>query len=132
MTQDMSLFKQVSDIMGDKFTFVANPVQVNGAVPDSKYAPAIREFMSLWSAKYGDRDPGYGAKGWEAMMIVAEAARRASTLDGTGIRDAIEKVDGFVSVAGVYSYGNGNNYGHSQNAYSVGTIPKGAALRVVK
>lgn len=132
MTQDMSLFKQVSDIMGDKFTFVANPVQVSAVVPDSKYAASIKEFMALWTAKYADRDPGYGAKGWEAMMIVAEAARKAKTLDGAGLRDAIEGIDGFVNVAGIYSFGNGNNYGHSQNSYSIGTIPKGAAMRVVK
>jgi branched-chain amino acid transport system substrate-binding protein len=131
MTQDMSLFPQVAKILGDKFSFVALPTEIYSELPAGEVRDAVAKFNPLWEAKFEGRDPGYGGRGWDAVMLVSEAAKRAKSIDGPAIRDALDTIDGYAGTSGVYSYTDNNHYGVKQNPYYIGIIADGK-LKVVK
>jgi branched-chain amino acid transport system substrate-binding protein len=131
MTQDMSLFPQVADIMGEKFSFVALPTEVFSELPAGKVREAVAEFIPLWEAKFKDRDPGYGGRGWDAVLLIAEAAKRAKGVDGKSVRDGLNMISDYNGTSGVYSYANNNRYGVKENPYYIGVI-SGGKVKIVK
>lgn len=131
MTQDMSLFPQVAEILGTKFSFVALPTEVYNELPQGKVRDEVARFNPLWEAKFKGRDPGYGGRGWDAVMLVAEASAQAKSVEGKAIRDALNKIDGFVGTSGIYSYVSPDHYGVKQNPYYIGVID-GGKLKIVK
>lgn len=131
MTQDMSLFNQVAAILGTKFSFVALPSELYAELPQGKIRDVVGEFIPLWDAKFKDRDPGYGGRGWDAVMLAAEASRRAKSADGKGLRDALDTIDEYVGTSGIYSYTGGNRYGVTKNPYYIGVIADGK-VKIVK
>lgn len=63
--------------------------------------PEIKDFLSKWTAKYGS-EPGttMGALGYDAMKLMIDALKRASSLDSKALTDAIENTENFASVSG--------------------------------
>lgn len=131
MTQDMSLFPQVADIMGDKFSFVALPTEVFSDLPAGKVRDVVAEFNPLWDAKFKGRDPGYGGRGWDAVMLIAEGAKRGQGTDGQAVRDGLNAIDDYTGTSGVYSYAGSNRYGVKLNPYYIGVIVDGK-VKIVK
>ncbi|MBS0248697.1 MAG: ABC transporter substrate-binding protein [Proteobacteria bacterium] len=131
MTQDMSLFPQVADVMGEKFSFVAIPTEVFEELPAGKMRDAVAEFNPLWNAKFKGRDPGYGGRGWDAVMLIAEGAKRGKGVNGEAVRDGLNMIDHYDGTSGAYSYTGDNRYGVKQNPYYIGVIA-GGKVKIVK
>ncbi len=124
---DVVLFRPVSEVMGDKFMFVASPSQVYDGLPPGPLKSAIGEFLTPWRAKYGDRDPNWASRGWDAVMLIAAAAKESGAVDGPKLRDALEKLQNFQGTTGVYSFSPDVHYGLSQNPLVLARIVKGVA-----
>lgn len=74
---------------------------VSLASPD----PAVQKFVAAWKAKKGLDPEGLNALGYDSMMIVADAIRRAKSTDGPAIRDAIAATRNFPGASGTISFG---------------------------
>jgi branched-chain amino acid transport system substrate-binding protein len=113
--EDLGVFREVADVLGDKFFFVANPTQIYDVLPDSNPTKAvIAKFLKPWQAKYGDRDPTWAGRGYDAIKFLAEAVRRADTTDGPAVRDALESLSGFQGTSGAYNFDQ-SHYGVTEN-----------------
>ncbi|MGA6927469.1 MAG: ABC transporter substrate-binding protein, partial [Desulfosarcina sp.] len=85
----------------------ATKLMVAAALPDTDpQKPVIQEFIRLYTDVYGydkqfpiNTHSGYA---WDAIMIVANAMRRAGT-QAADLRAAIEQTKGYVGVSGVYN-----------------------------
>jgi len=85
----------------------ATKLMVPDALPDSDpQKPVIKEFIRLYTQQYGydkqfpiNTHSGYA---WDAIMIVAEAMKKAGT-DPQKLRRAIEQTKGYVGISGVYN-----------------------------
>jgi branched-chain amino acid transport system substrate-binding protein len=130
-TEDLAVFRPVSEVLGDKFFFVAAPAQVYEALPEGPQKKAIAEFLPLWRAKHGDRDPHWGGRAWDAVMMAAAAIQKAKSFDGPKVREALEAIAGYQGTGGVYSFSPTNHYGITQNPYVLATFA-GGKLKVVK
>lgn len=75
---------------------------VSLASPD----PAVQKFVAAWKAKKGVDPEGLNALGYDSMMIVADAIRRANSLDGSAIRDAIAATRNFSGASGTITFGS--------------------------
>lgn len=129
-TEDVAVFGPVSNVLGKDFFFVAGPTQVYDALPDSNPTKtAIGKFLTPWRAKYGDRDPTWAGRGYDSVMIVTEAARRAQSIDGTKLRDEIEKTSGFQGTSGAYDFDK-SHYGITKNPYVLAQIVDGKIVIV--
>jgi branched-chain amino acid transport system substrate-binding protein len=130
-TEDLAVFRPVSEVLGDKFFFVAAPAQVYDALPEGPQKKAIAEFLPLWRAKHGDRDPHWGGRAWDAVMMAAAAVQKAKSFEGPKVRDALETISGYQGTGGVYSFSPDNHYGITQNPYVLATFA-GGKPKVVK
>ena len=129
--EDLAVFRPVADVLGDKFFFVAAPSQVVDALPEGALKKAINDFLVPWKAKHGERDPNWAGRGWDAVMITAQAIQKANSFDGTKVRDAIETITGFQGTTGVYNFSATVHQGITQNPFALATISAGK-VKIVK
>jgi branched-chain amino acid transport system substrate-binding protein len=128
---DLAVFKPAAEVLGKQFMFVAAPSQVYEALPEGALKQEIGRFLPLWRAKFGDRDPGWGGKGWDALMITKAAIEKAKSFEGARVRDALEQVSGFQGTGGVYNFSPEVHQGITQNPFLLATI-LGGKIQVVK
>jgi branched-chain amino acid transport system substrate-binding protein len=129
--EDIAVFRPVAEVLGDKFFFVASPAQVYAALPDGALKSEIGKFLQPWQAKYGDRDPNWAGRGWDAVMLTAAAVEKAKSVDGPKVRDALETMEGFQGTTGAYHFSATNHQGITDNPLLLATII-GGQVKVVK
>jgi branched-chain amino acid transport system substrate-binding protein len=77
-------------------------LRAGGLVPIARQYPGAREFVEAYRKEFPDADLSYEtARGYGACQILLEGIRRAGSLDGEKIRDAILKMD-FHTVFGAF------------------------------
>ena len=129
--EDLAVFRPVADVLGDKFYFVAAPSQVYDALAEGPLRKSIGDFLAPWKAKYGDRDPNWAGRGWDAVMLTAAAIQRSKSFEGPKLRDAIETITAYQGTTGVYNFSAANHQGITQNPFYLATIQAGK-VKIVK
>jgi branched-chain amino acid transport system substrate-binding protein len=71
--------------------------------PDSSGEPA-RSFRQAYLAAYGDEPDAVAATTYDAVRLLAAAARKAGRTDGESLRSALLTMDPFVGVSGTIAY----------------------------
>lgn len=128
--EDLAVFRPVAEVLGDKFFFVASPSQVYDALPDSPMKAEITKFLGPWKAKYQDRDPNWGARGWDAVQITAKAVEQGKSFEGAKVRDQLEKITGFQGTTGVYNMSPTVHQGITINPFLLASIIGGRVIVV--
>ena len=74
----------------------------------------MQDFSDAYNEAYGENVNTFAGHGWDAILIVTEALKRAGA-DATPaeLRDAIEETDGLVGTAGIFNYTTTNHNGLS-------------------
>jgi len=129
--EDIAVFRPVAEVLGDKFFFVASPAQVYDVLPAGALNTEIAKFLEPWRAKYGDRDPNWAGRGWDAVTLISAATAKAKSADGPKVRDALESIDGFQGTTGIYHFSATNHQGITENPLLLATIIDGQ-VKVVK
>ena len=129
--EDIAVFRPVAEVLGDKFFFVASPAQAYAALPEGALKTEIAKFLEPWRGKYGDRDPNWSGRAWDAVMLTAAAVEKAKAIDGPKVRDALETMDGFQGTTGVYHFSASNHQGITENPLLLASIVNGE-VKVVK
>ena len=122
---DLAVFKPAAEVLGQQFMFVAAPIQVYEALPEGALKQEIGQFLPLWRAKQGDRDPGWAGKGWDAVMLTAAAIEKANSFEGPKVRDALETLSGFQGTGGIYNFSPTVHQGITENPFLLATIVNG-------
>jgi branched-chain amino acid transport system substrate-binding protein len=129
--EDVAVFRPVAQVLGDHFFFVASPPQLYDQLPDGPQKAAIREFIEPWRAKYGERDPNWAVRGWDAVMIGVAAINATHSVDGATLRTAIEDIHGLQGAGGNYTFSPTKHFGMTDNPLSLVQIVDGQ-MRIVK
>jgi branched-chain amino acid transport system substrate-binding protein len=125
-TIDMNLVKASTDALGTKFMFPAQRVQILALLPkDDPSLKSSQEFMALWTAKYGDRDPTWAARGWDAVQTLVAAIREANAVEGAKLRDAIENNLSLSGASGELTFTPDDHVGVRTNPYALATMVDG-------
>jgi branched-chain amino acid transport system substrate-binding protein len=95
--------------------------------PGSEQYDFMEDFSSAYSEKYGENVNTFAGHGWDAILIITEALKRAGA-DATPaeLRDAIEETSGLVGTAGIFSYTSTNHSGLSPDDLVMVEIVDGA------
>ncbi len=123
--EDIAVFRPVAKVLGDKFFFVASPSQVYDVLPDNPLKTEIGKFLKPWRAKYGDRDPNWAGRGWDAVMLIKAAVEKSKSFDGAKVRAALETLNNFQGTTGVYHFSPTNHQGITNNPLLLATIIDG-------
>jgi ABC-type branched-subunit amino acid transport system substrate-binding protein len=123
--EDLAVFRPVAEVLGEKFFFVASPAQVYEALPEGALKKEIAAFLTPWKAKHGDRDPNWGGRGWDGVMLTAAAVEKAKSFEGPKLRDTLETMSNFQGTTGIYHFAPDNHQGITTNPLLLATIVNG-------
>ncbi len=78
---------------------------LDGCYFSTHFSPAdksakVQDFVKKYTAKFKTAPDGMAPLGYDAMMILAEAIKRAGTTDGDKVRDALASVKNYEAVTG--------------------------------
>ena len=103
-TDDLNTFKKATEAYPNTLLHrdrrAAVPEQ-----PDPGIKSADEEFLAVFKEKYGDSVPNVAdaARGWDAMMILAEAVKSSKATTGEELRAALEQVK-YTGTSSQYAY----------------------------
>jgi ABC-type branched-subunit amino acid transport system substrate-binding protein len=123
-TDDGAIFRPAGEVLGDRFLFVAAPVQIPNSA-EGATREAIDAFLKEWQPKYPDRDPAAGARAWDSMMVTAKAVELAKTFDGPAVRDAVEKVPQYHGAFATFNFSPEQHVGITENPYRMAVVKDG-------
>jgi len=123
-TDDLSVMRGAADVLGSQFLFVAQRIQVVDLLPKDK-TEAATAFLTLWKGRFGDRDPTWASRGWDSINLIAAAANKIGSVDGTKVRDAIEAITGYQGASGELNFSAKSHYGVTSNPYYLAEIGAG-------
>jgi branched-chain amino acid transport system substrate-binding protein len=123
--EDLAVFGPVSEVLGDKFFFVASPSQVYEALPEGELKTGIKAFLDPWREKFKDRDPNWASRGWDGVMLTVAAIEKAKSFEGEKLRAAYEQVTGFQGTTGMYNFRPDLHQGITRNPFVLATIEAG-------
>jgi branched-chain amino acid transport system substrate-binding protein len=124
-SDDLAVFKPAGEALGERFLFVVMPSQAYETLPEGPLKREIGRFLPLWRARHGDRDPGWGSRAWDAVMLTAAAVEKAKSFQGVKVRDALETLSDFQGTGGVYNFSPAVHQGITQNPFLLATIASG-------
>ncbi|MBI1173547.1 ABC transporter substrate-binding protein [bacterium] len=127
---DAAPFLQAGAVLGDRFLFVSPSVQIPDAVPAGPAHDAMETFLTLWKAKYGDRDGNAAGRAWDAMMVIDKAVTAAHSTDGAAVRDALEQVSDYQGAIARYQFSATQHVGIVQNPLMMGVVRDGQLVQV--
>ncbi|MEM2291934.1 MAG: ABC transporter substrate-binding protein [Nitrososphaerota archaeon] len=85
----------------------------------------IMEFSKKHEKKYGEPANYYSAEMADAIAILAEAIKRAKSIDGEKLRVTIENIRNFVGMQGIYNFSENDHHGTSISDMLVLTVKDG-------
>ena len=72
-------------------------------------SPIVKTFVAKYQEKYGALPDTFSALGYDAARLLADAIKRAASVDSQGLRDALAKTAGFPGVTGQISFDANRN-----------------------
>ena len=106
--------------------FPTSKMAVVDELPDSDPQTAItKKFVTGFKAKYGRGPATFAGNGYDAMMMLAAAIKRAGGTDPAKIRDAYEQTTNYPGVTSVYTYSPKDHFGAQPSGVALLTIKDG-------
>ncbi|MEK8022238.1 MAG: ABC transporter substrate-binding protein [Candidatus Hydrogenedentota bacterium] len=72
---------------------------------------AVQDFVKRFKDKYGREPDVWAAQAYDAARVLADAVKRAGTVDGAKVRDALAATDGWRGVTGPHRFKDGDAVG---------------------
>lgn len=131
-TDDLNTFKKATEAYPNTY-FTAIGVQQYPNNQDPEIKAADEQFLKVFDAKYGDSvsNVADAARGWDAMMILAEAVKAAKATTGEELRAALENVE-YTGTSSQYAYSPSDHSGQlsTPNPLAIMQV-KGDAAEIV-
>jgi branched-chain amino acid transport system substrate-binding protein len=96
--------------------------ELSNSHPQKKVLAAYKKD---YETMYKEDVSTFGGHAYDALMIVVEGLKKAGKTDRESVRDAIEKLTGFVGTAGVFNYSATDHTGLDLNAFEMLTVKDG-------
>ncbi len=103
--------------------FPAGRLLVADVLPDSNpQKPVLVKYKNDYEKKYKEEVSTFGGHAYDAFMILAKAIETAGSTDKEKVRDAIEKMRGFVGTGGVFDFSAEDHNGLDIDAFEMLTV----------
>jgi branched-chain amino acid transport system substrate-binding protein len=85
----------------------------------------LAAYKKDYESRYKEDVSTFGGHGYDALLVVVEALKKAGAPDRQKLRDAIENLQGFVGTAGVFNFSATDHTGLDLNAFEMLTVKDG-------
>jgi branched-chain amino acid transport system substrate-binding protein len=85
----------------------------------------LMDYKSLYETKFKSEVSTFGGHGWDGLGLIVKAIEMAKSADPQAIRDALEKIQGYVGTAGIFNLSPKDHNGLDQTAFEMVKIEKG-------
>jgi branched-chain amino acid transport system substrate-binding protein len=85
----------------------------------------LLDYKKKYETRFGEEVSTFGGHAYDAFTILAEAIRRAGSVEPAGVRDAIENLKGFAGTAGIFNFSAGDHNGLDMGAFEMLTVKGG-------
>jgi branched-chain amino acid transport system substrate-binding protein len=93
--------------------------------PEDPIYPATKTFVEAYEGAYKEPASNFGGYAYDGLMIAVAALKKAGSTDKEKVRDAIESLQKFAGVTGVYSFSATNHLGLTSEALRVLEVKDG-------
>lgn len=124
---DPNLIKLAGDAAGG-ILFPTSKIGVAGELADSDpQKKVILKFVADYTAKYQREPATFAGNGFDSVMLLANAIRRAGSVNPDRIRDALEGTKEHAGVTAVYTYSPTDHFGAQSSSVRMHLIKDGKA-----
>jgi branched-chain amino acid transport system substrate-binding protein len=109
--------------------FAAAPPQVYDALTEEERSAPLK---ALVAAAPKGQDLTYVGRGYDAVLLLAEAIKKAGSTDGDRIRQALVDLGPFAGTSGVYDFTASSHYGITANPLYLAKVDGTAAVIVLR
>jgi branched-chain amino acid transport system substrate-binding protein len=105
----------------------APPLLIASLLPDDDpQKPVLLAYRQRYTKRWNQPASPFGGYAHDAMTIIAEAIRRAGSIDPVKVRDEIEKTHGLVDTAGTVTMSPTDHLGLTASAFRLLEVKNGA------
>ncbi len=82
-------------------------------------------YKTAYESRYKEDASTFGGHAYDALLILTEAIKRAGSVDGAKVRDAIETLQGVVGTGGIFNFSAQDHNGLNKDAFEILTVKNG-------
>jgi branched-chain amino acid transport system substrate-binding protein len=106
--------------------FPAGRLLIADLLPDNHpQKKLLMEYKKDYEARYHEDASNFGGHAYDALTILTAAIRNAGSTDREKVRDAIEKLRGFVGTAGIFNFSKEDHNGLDMTSFEMLTVKDG-------
>src|SRR5512137_120975 len=119
-------YVQQAGVAAEGILFPAGRLLVVADLPDSHpQKRVLAAYKKDYQSRYKEDVSTFGGHGYDSLMVVVEALKKAGAPDRDKVRDAIENLQGFVGTAGVFNFSATDHTGLGLEAFQMLTVKNG-------
>jgi branched-chain amino acid transport system substrate-binding protein len=119
-------YVQQAGVAAEGTLFPAGRLLVVDELPDGHpQKKVLAAYKQDYESRYKEDVSTFGGHGYDALMVVVEALKKAGAPDRDKVRDAIENLQGFVGTAGVFNFSPADHTGLDLDAFAMLTVKGG-------
>uniref|UniRef100_A0A7C4AA90 ABC transporter substrate-binding protein n=1 Tax=Fundidesulfovibrio putealis TaxID=270496 RepID=A0A7C4AA90_9BACT len=103
----------------------ASWIIVADQMPDGPFKSLLQGYIAEYKQKFGVAPSAFGGYAWDALMLLAEAARVSGATTPQALRDGLEKIKGFQSATGVFNFSATEHNGLDDSSFAMVRIEGG-------
>jgi len=118
-------YAEAAGVAAEGIIFPSGRLLVVDSLPDSDpQKPMLIQYKTEYEARYQEEASAFGGYAYDAINLVAEGIRQAGN-DRVGVRDAIEGLQDFAGVGGVFSFSPEDHNGLGIDSFVMLTVQDG-------
>jgi branched-chain amino acid transport system substrate-binding protein len=126
-------FVEAAGAAAEGVIFPAGRLLIVDSLPEKHPQKALlAAYARDYQARYKEVPSTFGGHAYDAFTILAEAVKRAGSTEPAQVRDAVEKLTGFVGTAGVFNFSATDHNGLGLDAFEMQTVKDGRFVPLAK
>jgi branched-chain amino acid transport system substrate-binding protein len=132
---ERELLVEAGQVLGEQYLFPAPIIQLAvddlGMITDPQARAAGEAFLTPLKAKFGGKvDSSQASRAWDSLLMMVRAIEAAKSTEGTGVRDAFEKLGPYVGAGAPYDFSETQHVGITRNPYVIAYVKKDGKLAI--
>jgi branched-chain amino acid transport system substrate-binding protein len=113
-------------LAAEGIVFPCGRLLIADELPDGHPQKALLEdYKQKYEQRYEEEVSTFGGHAYDAFTILAEAIRRAKSVEPEKVRDAIENLKGFAGTAGIFNFSPTDHNGLDMSSFEMLTVKNG-------